>query len=221
MYNLNNMNMGKIVIVGNQKGGVGKSTITAMMASHLHFKLEKKVLVIDGDDLQQSLSKIREREGGESYELVKSTTREIPGVVDNLKNIYDYIFIDIPGNLKQEGVVNTLLTCDKVVVPVSISELDIDSTKDFIGFLKNTVEVYKEKIGQKIDIMGVFNKVNIQTVEYRQVKDLDEIMGVKFCKIPIKNSVNIARGVSTIDMDAGEYIGLMEELTKFLEEERQ
>ena len=202
------MNMGKIVIVGNQKGGVGKSTITAMIASHL-FKLEKKVLVIDGDDLQQSLSKIREREGGESYELVKSTTREIPGVVDNLKNIYDYIFIDIPGNLKQEGVVNTLLICDKVVVPVSLSELDIDSTKDFIGFLKNTVEV---------DIIGVFNKVNIQTVEYRQVKDLDEIMGVKFCKIPIKNSVNIARGVSTIDMDAGEYIGLMEELTKFLEE---
>jgi len=200
--------MGKIVIVGNQKGGVGKSTITAMIASHL-FKLEKKVLVIDGDDLQQSLSKIREREGGESYELVKSTTREIPGVVDNLKNIYDYIFIDIPGNLKQEGVVNTLLICDKVVVPVSLSELDIDSTKDFIGFLKNTVEV---------DIIGVFNKVNIQTVEYRQVKDLDEIMGVKFCKIPIKNSVNIARGVSTIDMDAGEYIGLMEELTKFLEE---
>ena len=178
------MNMGKIVIVGNQKGGVGKSTITAMIASHL-FKLEKKVLVIDGDDLQQSLSKIREREGGESYELVKSTTREIPGVVDNLKNIYDYIFIDIPGNLKQEGVVNTLLICDKVVVPVSLSELDIDSTKDFIGFLKNTVEV---------DIIGVFNKVNIQTVEYRQVKDLDEIMGVKFCKIPIKNSVNIIKG---------------------------
>lgn len=45
-----------------QKGGVGKSTITILLASVLHYRLGYDVLVMDCDFPQYSLSNMRERD---------------------------------------------------------------------------------------------------------------------------------------------------------------
>lgn len=42
------MNNGKIISISSVKGGVGKSTITTMLAG-LYFQMKKKVLIIDMD----------------------------------------------------------------------------------------------------------------------------------------------------------------------------
>jgi len=42
-----------------QKGGVGKSTITTLLASLLHYRLGFNIVVLDCDFPQHSLSKMR------------------------------------------------------------------------------------------------------------------------------------------------------------------
>ena len=50
------------VAVSNQKGGVGKSAITALLASYFHYVKELNVAVIDCDAPQHSLYRMRERD---------------------------------------------------------------------------------------------------------------------------------------------------------------
>lgn len=50
------------IAVCNQKGGVGKSTFTTLLASHLHYSLGRDVLVVDCDYPQWSIHAQRERE---------------------------------------------------------------------------------------------------------------------------------------------------------------
>ena len=45
-----------------QKGGVGKSTLTTLIASVLHYRLGYNVLIIDCDFPQHSLTNMRERD---------------------------------------------------------------------------------------------------------------------------------------------------------------
>ncbi len=54
--------MAIICAFGNQKGGVGKTTLTNQFANFIHFSTHYKVIVIDGDYLQASLASIREFE---------------------------------------------------------------------------------------------------------------------------------------------------------------
>lgn len=50
------------IAVCNQKGGVGKSTFTVLLASYLHYLAEYDVLVVDCDYPQWSVHAQRERE---------------------------------------------------------------------------------------------------------------------------------------------------------------
>lgn len=54
--------MATVVTFGNQKGGVGKTTLTNQFAMYIHNKTEYSVAVIDGDYLQESLSNARKNE---------------------------------------------------------------------------------------------------------------------------------------------------------------
>lgn len=51
-----------LIAVHTMKGGAGKSTITTILASYLRYVKQKRVLVVDADDPQYSISGIRENE---------------------------------------------------------------------------------------------------------------------------------------------------------------
>lgn len=48
------------VALSNQKGGVGKSTLTVLLASYFHYHKAKNVLVVDCDYPQHSMMTLRE-----------------------------------------------------------------------------------------------------------------------------------------------------------------
>ena len=51
-----------IVTFANQKGGVGKSAFTVLVASILHYQKGLKVGVVDCDSPQHSISRMRDRD---------------------------------------------------------------------------------------------------------------------------------------------------------------
>ncbi|MGO3700881.1 ParA family protein [Halomonas sp.] len=79
------MGMGKIIVVGNQKGGVGKTAISVNLAFYLN-RLGYKVLVVDGDAQGNSTETLTKTPEGIPLELYGHTYADLFGsVIDDVK----------------------------------------------------------------------------------------------------------------------------------------
>ncbi len=144
------------VAVCNQKGGIGKSTFTTLLASHLHYTLRHDVLVVDCDYPQWSIHAQRERElaaveHNDVYKLLmvrqfKQTGRKLWPIVrcqpseaiahgERFRAERDYnpriILYDLPGTVNADGILNLLAQMDHLFVPMKADKVVMESTLAF------------------------------------------------------------------------------------------
>lgn len=138
--------MSKIITFGNQKGGVGKSTITCMCANALAAEpFNYKVCVID-NDRQQSIYEARgfdaaDSEGILPYPVWSMSTDELMRSIRDIDREYDVVFIDTPGKLdvqipaEQQEVTRTLAYCDYLFIPFKAGSFNLEATLVYLQFL--------------------------------------------------------------------------------------
>ena len=128
------------ISICNQKGGIGKSTFTMLLASHLHYTLGYDVLVVDCDYPQWSVHAQRERElslieHDDYHKLVlKCMPPEAPEEVERLLQSGYHpriILYDLPGTVNAEGVIRLLASLDAVFVPMKADKVVMESTLSF------------------------------------------------------------------------------------------
>ena len=130
-----------LVAVCNQKGGVGKSTMTIMLAGYYHYLKGLNVAVIDCDYPQYSLVRMKERDmrtvensdyfkqllksqyeriRKKAYTIVGSKAENARDAAEKLMNNgnYDLIIVDLPGTVNSSGVINTIVNMDYVITPI-------------------------------------------------------------------------------------------------------
>ena len=133
---------GVVVAFENPKGGVGKSTLTALFAGYIHSQSNEEgglsIAVVDIDDMQNTIGKLREDEAEdgimkkeEEYEVINISSSEFINQLDFLQDNYDIILVDFPGNLKQNGVVETLHFVDVIIIPFEPNQTDLRPTLTF------------------------------------------------------------------------------------------
>ena len=156
-----------IVYFANEKGGCGKTTTLLHISLYLKFYLENMPLyIIDSDIKQKAIKKIMTKRVQNSLlnvDLVKS--EKIDSVLkQDIKN--GLLLIDGRGNITQEDV-KYLEASDLVIVPCGVSFLDLESTKEYITFLKSN----------DIKFKVLFTKVNDKEKieEARKFLDTNEI----------------------------------------------
>ena len=109
------MSKTRFVAFATQKGGIGKSTITALVANYFHNVKGYNVAVIDCDEPQYNLADLRDEE-----------------VLNETEVKLDFIFFDMPGTIKSEGVMKTLSQMDYIFVPVSADRFVVESAMSFM-----------------------------------------------------------------------------------------
>ena len=131
--------MGKIITFANQKGGSGKTTLSANIAV-LWANSNYRVAIIDAD-AQQSLTfwlEARKKYYGNEDAGIDSYSFDVRNLNEDIKKIkkkYDFIIIDSPPSITFDTV-QILKSVDRVFVPVQPSPLDIMATIPFLNIAK-------------------------------------------------------------------------------------
>nr|WP_314492170.1 ParA family protein [uncultured Chryseobacterium sp.] len=158
-----------IIAFSTQKGGVGKSTFTALMASILHYRLGYNVAVFDCDFPQYSLVQMRERDlktvmqnevlkkiahkqftsiNKKAYPVFQSKTdtvlEEVEGYIANSAISPDVIFLDLPGTVNTAGILSTLASVHYIFSPITADRVVLESTLSFTDVLTNVLMKKKQ-----------------------------------------------------------------------------
>lgn len=152
-----------------QKGGVGKSTLTTMLASILHYRLGFNVVVMDCDFPQHSLYNMRERDmktvmqneyhkraamkqfqaiNKKAYPVIRCKAENaLETALEHLNGSVaepDIIFFDLPGTANTKGVLTTLKKMDFIFSPLTADRLVLEST---LGFAKAFLQLPETESG--------------------------------------------------------------------------
>lgn len=201
-----------LVAMSNQKGGVGKSTVTILLASYLHYVKGKNVAIVDCDTLQHSVSHMRKRDmqtvektdeykqlmmaqwgkiGKKAYTVVESSPAEARSKIGELMESapeLDIILVDLPGSLSSDGVFKTIINMDYVLTPIVADRIVMQSTMSFatavLDYLKGKPEIPLK------GFLFFWNKVDkrASTEVYDAYKKIMDRLNLKVLKTVIPES---------------------------------
>ena len=205
-----------LIAFSTQKGGMGKTALTVLSASYLHYVKGFNVAVIDCDYPQHSIVEMRNRDfekaktnpfykqqvylqfkslNKKAYLVEESNAADAITLCESLQkeNDFDFIFFDLPGTLNTQGVVKTLAAMDYVFIPVSADRVVLESTLQFATAIQdNLITTGKSNIK---DLFLIWNMVDgrERTELYEVYDEAIAELGLQIMKTVIPDSKRFRR----------------------------
>lgn len=197
----------RTILVGNRKGGIGKSLTTMLLATTMVKDHGKKVLIIECDS-QRSITKQRSRDEAfykdinPPYPIIYSSLRNLEEVIKDQISKHELIFIDMPritsdDNEEQEQneILKLLILSESILMPVGGHELELDSSDDFLELIHELKEFRKQN-NLAFNCYAFHNRAR-GISEDNFVGTWAESRGVKLFDTVVKESVHLERNLST------------------------
>lgn len=213
--------MTHVIAVLNQKGGVGKTTISVNLARAFQ-KTGLRVLIVDSDPQgsAQDWSQASQNHGQDMPVVVGVDRPILEKSITQLRSAFDIIMIDGAAKL-QDMTVSALKAADVVLIPVQPSAMDIWAAEDLVELIKARQAITEGK--PKAAFL-----VSRQITGSRLANDANEALS-KF-EIPILNGRTTQRvvyaecfssGNTVIDLEpngtaSAEITSIMNELQRLL-----
>ncbi|MBS9767095.1 MAG: ParA family protein [Flavobacteriaceae bacterium] len=209
------------IAFSSQKGGVGKSAVTVLIAGILHYQKGYQVVVFDCDYPQLSILKQRERElkivmKNDTYkkkahqqfsELNKKAYPIIPCKADRVLEeankflsespiTYDIAFFDLPGTVNSVGILQTLAGMNAIFSPMTADRLVMESTLSFLQVLSELFkkENYKNRVYLFWNMVDGREKSNLYTIYEKVVANL----GLRLMKNHLSDSKRFRKELSEV-----------------------
>ncbi|WP_432221881.1 ParA family protein [Flavobacterium sp. TMP13] len=208
----------KFIAFSSQKGGVGKSTFTTLVASTLHYRLGYNVAVFDADFPQHSLIKMKSRDlsmvmenehlkklaykqfttiNKKAYPILQHKAESVLEAAQEFLNTsdvpIDVLFFDLPGTVNTPGILKALAGMHHIFTPITADRLVMESTLIFTQLLQ---DVIMKKGTTSIETINLFwNQVDGResTPLYKAYNQLIEQLGLSLMQSQIKNSTRFRK----------------------------
>ena len=148
----------------NQKGGVGKTTLSVNLAACLA-RTGARVLLIDADPQGSALDWVAARQSEPLFSVVGFPRATIHKEIAQLGQGYEHIIIDGPPRVTDLAR-SAIMASDIVVIPVQPSPYDIWAAEEVVKLITEA-RVYKENIKS----VFVVNRKITNTAIGRDVRD--------------------------------------------------
>lgn len=157
------------ILIGNQKGGCGKSTLALLLANYLTMVKHQKVTLIDMDyqqSIAQKFEKAKVLENKPPYDVVAAQLAHYPVLKSAIMQTpNEAVIIDLPGKLDDDGLLPVFGSADLLICPFSYDEFSFDSTVLFAIVLR--------KLNPDIPIVFIPNRVKAN-VRYETMQEVNK-----------------------------------------------
>lgn len=194
--------MAKIILFGNQKGGVGKSTLTMLTATALSqppFNLD--VCVLDADD-QRSLCDLRQSDRGYNpeqeppYEIRPATLNDIHKDIRDLDRRFHVVFIDVAGKLdlniaadKQE-IIPYLSYVDLLFMPFVAGNFNVDASAKYLKTVLH-VQLSRQLSARPLKVFGLVNmfreRSRVNGFLLDDIQNLRSVVDIQFMETHLRD----------------------------------
>ena len=212
-----------IIAFSTQKGGVGKSTFTTLIASILHYRMGYNVAVFDCDFPQYSLVQMRERDlktvmqnealkkmahrqftslNKKAYPIFQSKAdmvlEEMQDYTNNSETAPDIIFLDLPGTVNTAGILRTLASVHYIFSPITADRVVLESTLSFTDVLTNVLMKEKQTAIKSIQLF--WNQVDgrEKTLLYENYSKVIKHLGLQLMETSISDSKRFRKEGETV-----------------------
>lgn len=177
----------------NQKGGVGKTTLSINVATCLALK-KFRVLLIDADPQGSSLDWATTRKKEGLFTVVSITKPIIHKEILKLVQNYDHVIIDGPPRI-YDVARSAIVTSDIIIMPVQPSPYDIWAASEVVSLIK---EVSEPLEGIKnIKCAFVINRKIVNTAIGRDVEQALQHYGMSVLQTHICQRISYAETAAT------------------------
>lgn len=206
------------VAFSSQKGGVGKSTFTTLVASTMHYRLGYNVAVFDADFPQHSLMKMKDRDlkmvmdnealkklaykqfttiNKKAYSIMQHKADSVLDAAREFINDssvpVDVIFFDLPGTVNTPGILKALAGMHHIFTPITADRVVMESTLVFSQLLQNIIMKQGETSIESINLL--WNQVDGResTPLYNVYNNLIDELGLSLMRSRIKNNTRFRK----------------------------
>ena len=143
-----------LTVIGNLKGGTGKSTVAFNLAVWLaHDKTGVKAFDLDPQCTLLDVCEVRVEDGYEPTFEVSTDLAELESMAADTKNKQPVI-VDISAS-NMPAMEKAISLADRILIPVQPSQADIWSTQRFLKIVNNSIDKQK-----KPEILGFINRAD-------------------------------------------------------------
>ena len=205
------------IAIGNQKGGVGKTTLSILFCNYLYSILNKNVIAVDLDPQESFFDKWesdKELFKGSTYDLLNIKEKEYKSLVELLTILPEenYILIDLPGYMINDKIMKIIDNIDVMIIPFDYTQLCVESTLIYTQVLR--------ELQPNMKICFVPNKIKING-KYDLMDQVDNVLNkFGFISPRIKDSIQFTRinTLSIPDKVKGELLFVLNKIYSYVEE---